>query len=74
MENEKINHSPVEVGKYGREGEAARGTTLEDHQVKIAGRFWRILKVTPMMERSSNPDRYVTEIRIYQRREFRSMR
>ena len=53
MENEKINHSRVEVGKYDREGEAARGTTLVDHQVKIAGQFWRILKVTPLMEGSS---------------------
>ena len=43
----------VEVVKYGREGEAARGTTLVDHQVKIAGQFLRISKVTPMMEGSS---------------------
>ena len=58
MENEKINHR-VEVGKYGREGEAARGTTLEDHKVIIAGQFWRILNFEghPYDGEVKHPDR-----------------
>ena len=68
----------VEVGKEGRKDEDGRrifGIT----KLKLQAALEMILgdmRVTSMMERSSIqiPDRYMINIRIYLRKEFRSLR
>ena len=64
------------MSKDGREGEAGREANLEDHQVEIAGLEIVLEDIEGHLYDGEvkHPDRYVMEIRIYLRREFRSMR